>query len=148
MPELICSKDCKARKPHICSYCNCIIEKGEIYNRNVLKYAGEIYDWNSHKECEYIARELNEYIDPLDGMSEDDFQEGCRDFCQTFVCPDCPHYDKECHECLEDGQYCLDKIYEILQKYELVRKKEESGNHWIRVFKLQERKKAILKGGE
>lgn len=143
MPELIYKKDRKARKQHKCSYCNAFIEKGEIYEHSVLKYAGEIYDWDSHKECVFIARELWEYIDPWDGMTEDDFQEGCQEFCQTFVCPDCPHYDKECHECLKDGYYCPDKIYEILQKYELVRKKEESGNHWVRVFKLQEREKSL-----
>lgn len=147
MPELISSKDRKARKPHSCSYCNGIIEKGEIYNHSFLKCAGEIYDWDSHKECQFIAKELWEYIDPWDGMTEDDFQEGCQEFCHTFVCPDCPDYDKECHECLQDYQYCPDKIHEILQKYDLVRSKVKGEYSWVRIFKLQERAKPLVKGG-
>lgn len=146
MSELIYSEDRKARKKHSCSYCNGIIEKGEIYEHSVLKHDGEIYDWDAHKKCQFISTELYEYIDPWDGMTEDEFQDGCRGFCLAFVCPDCPHYDKECHECVKDESFCIDKIYEILQKYELVRKKEESGNCWVRVFKLQERAKPILKG--
>lgn len=146
MPELIYSKDRKARKKHSCSYCNGIIEKGEIYEHSVLKYAGEIYDWDAHKECKFISTELYEYIDPWDGMTEDDFQEGCRDFCLTFVCPDCPHYEKEYHECAKDGYFCIDKIYELLKKYELVRVKAKDGYHWTRIFKLKERDK--MKGGE
>ena len=41
-----------ARKPHRCDWCGGIIEKGEEYVRNTLKYDNEApYDWCSHKDC-------------------------------------------------------------------------------------------------
>lgn len=123
MAHLISEKDRKARKPHRCDYCGAIIEKGEIYNRSFNIEGGVVYDWKSHKECQFIARELWDYIDPYDGMTEDDFQEGCRDFCLEFICPDCPEYDTECGECSQDNSYCVHKVYEKLQTHELKRER-------------------------
>ena len=87
MPDILQEKERKARKPHVCDYCGKTIEKGEAYEWAKLKYDGTIYEWKNHKKCGFIASELWSYIDPDNGMTEEDFQEGCREFCHAFVCP-------------------------------------------------------------
>lgn len=114
MPQTLDKKDRLARKPHICSYCGGVIAKGETYEWAKLAYEGELYEWKNHKECGAIATTLRNYIDPDEGMTEEDFREGCAAFCGEFICPDCK--DKE-----EDCYYCLDKIYDFLQKNDLKR---------------------------
>ncbi len=121
MSELIFSCERKARKPHICNYCGEKIEPGELYHHNTLKNDA-IYNWNTHKKCDFIAQELWNYIDPYDGMSGEDFQYGCADFCQQFICPDCPDWDKEAAECRNDLDYCIHKIYDFLRTHEHKRK--------------------------
>jgi hypothetical protein len=140
MPEIISKKDRKANKEHVCSYCGGVIQKGETYEHSVLKFCGEIYDWKAHQKCKYIAIELWDYIDPDDGMTDDDFRDGCRDFCLSFICPDCPRFiDGEFEE---DECFCLDKVYELLQTHELVRESRKIGTHWLPYsFKLRERVK-------
>ena len=125
MPEILQKKERTARKAHICDYCGGTIEKGEIYEYTKLTSCGEIYEWKNHKKCGFIASELWDYIDPDDGMGEEDFQDGCREFCQTFVCPDCDQYNKEFRDCKKDEIYCADKIYDFLQSYELYRERRE-----------------------
>ena len=129
MPEILDEKDRKARKEHSCNYCQEIIKKGETYEWASLK-ADELYEWKNHKRCGFIARELWSFIDPSDGMTESDFQEGCAEFCHTFICKGCNDRDEDCY-------YCLDKIYDVLQKYELVLDHQKYGYwYWI----LEERK--------
>ena len=113
-----------ARKAHICDYCLGKIKKGQVYNYAVNKLEGRVYTWKAHKECMHIATELWNYLDPLEGMTQEDFDEGCFGFCRTFVCPDCDRFCDDCGECLDDKRYCIDKIYGILQKYYLGRSKE------------------------
>ena len=67
-----------ARKPHRCDWCGGIIEKGEEYVRNTLKYDNEApYDWCSHKDCEEIVRvlDMSQVCADSDGISADDFEE-------------------------------------------------------------------------
>ena len=111
MPEILDEKDRKARKEHSCDYCQEPIKKGETYEWASLK-DDELYEWKNHKRCGSIARELWNFIDPDNGMTESDFQEGCAEFCNIFVCHSCTDGDEDCY-------YCLDKIYEVLQRKEL-----------------------------
>ena len=139
-PEIICEKTRTARKIHKCDYCGGNIEAGEKYNDAALKYDGTVYNWRSHKKCDYIASEIWEYVDPCDGgMCADDFAEGCQDFCRAFVCPDCPCYEE--NECMEDEPYCLEKIYAILQNHRLVRCKDRWGGY--SQFQLEERTREV-----
>lgn len=119
MPEILQRKGRTARKPHTCSYCGGVIEKGETYDWAKLAHEGEIYEWKNHKKCGFIASELWSYIDPDDGMTDEDFRDGCLEFCQTFICPDCKQYDKEFEDCSKGELYCIDKIYDFLQTNEL-----------------------------
>lgn len=115
-----------ARKQHICDYCNCIIKKREKYNYSLHK--GDIFfDWKAHKRCDFIALELWDLADPYDGMTADDFHEACGEFCETFVCPDCPQFDKEYRECDEDRGFCLDKIHALLQTHRLAWTRDKYG---------------------
>lgn len=117
MLEIIREKDRKARKPHICDYCDGTIEAGEIYNHCVIKSDG-IYEWDAHMMCKSVASDLWDYIDPWEGMTADDFQEGCQTFCRTFICHDCEQWDDEC----EQGEpFCIQKIYDLLKTHDFVR---------------------------
>lgn len=117
MLETICQKSRKARKQHTCNYCGNKIEVGQVYNHAVMKF-DDVYTWKAHLECIQIATELWGFIDPLEGMTEDDFQYGCNDFCRTFICPDCECWDKEADECEKDETFCADKIYAFLQTHD------------------------------
>lgn len=135
MVEVITNEKRKARKEHTCSYCNGTIKKGEEYHYSTLKYEGNIYDWKSHEKCQFIAQALWSYIDPDEGMTESDFDEGCQDFCGTFVCPDCIHHDEN-EGCDQDEAYCIEKIYDTLQTHEVIMTRDKYG---IFCFVLKER---------
>lgn len=139
MSEILQEKDRKARKEHRCSYCGETIKKGEIYEYAKLKEDGKLYEWKNHKKCGFVARELWKFADPDDGMTEDDFYDACVLFCRKFVCPSCPNIDTSYDEmdCIKDKSYCIDKIYDVLQIYELYKDRRDG---WFNVWKLRKRK--------
>jgi hypothetical protein len=126
----------KARKEHNCSYCNGKIQIGETYDFSKNISDGELYEWKSHKQCTAIAIEFWEWIDPDDGMSSDDFSEGCRDFCSTFICPKCQNSEED-GECKINEYFCVDKIFEILKTHDFVHIKKENG--YTRTWELVEK---------
>lgn len=138
MPDILKSRWRKARKRHTCSYCNEYIEPGEKYRYDVLKCEGCIYDWFSHEKCDFLVSELWEYVDPDDGMTDDDFREACQNFRFHFVCLACENWDIEYCECTADDCCCTDKVYEALKKYELYMTRESGFLGW----KLRPRKDA------
>lgn len=121
MSETLDRKIRKARKPHQCDYCGQTIEKGEEYDWSKNIYDGTIFEWHCHSSCDRIASAIWDYVDPDDGMSDQDFQDGCREVCQRFVCPDCPNYNKEYEDCEKTETYCIDKLDTFLQTHELYR---------------------------
>lgn len=135
MIETLKSCERTARKRHVCNFCGAYIEPGEKYALKTIVYDG-IYDWKSHKECHFIASEIWDYVDPDEGMTEDDFRGAVQELCSTFVCPDCERWDKEAEECSDDAVYCVHRLYEALQKNELYRTRGKYS--WL--WKLRERK--------
>jgi len=75
METLSYPKETKAKKEHLCGFCNEIIYKGEIYLKSTHTYDREIYDWKSHKHCSNIADKLNMYEDCDEGLTQDSFME-------------------------------------------------------------------------
>lgn len=134
MMETLDRKDRKARKEHRCDYCSEIISKGEVYDWSKHVFDGELYEWKCHKKCSFIARELWEYINPDEGMTEDDFYYGCQEFCRAFVCPDCPCYDRADRECKEDKAFCTEKIYQFLRTHEFF---EAGRDGWVTIWKCK-----------
>lgn len=128
-----------AKKRHICDYCGGIIKKGEKYNLGVYK-DDLIFEWKSHKRCDFIVSELWDFIDPDEGMDADDFHEACAEFCHAFVCPDCPQFDKEYKECNEDYSFCLDRIHALLQTNSLAWTRDKYG---MMCFKIVPRDQKI-----
>ena len=127
MPEVI--RECvrKARKSHSCDYCGNPIEAGEMYRNSVLKY-DDIYTWKTHLKCIEVATELWDFVDPMDyGMTGEEFRDACQEFCQTFVCPDCEHWDKGACECGQDELFCVDKIHAFLQTHVFRHVRDEHG---------------------
>lgn len=137
MPDILAERERKAAKLHTCSYCGETIQKGELYDWAKLAFDGRLYEWKSHKKCSFIADELWSYIDPDEGMTAEDFNEGCTAFCRAFICPGCPTADQEAEECKEDKTYCTDKIYDLLQTHDF-RRDPETPWAWRCVPKVKE----------
>jgi hypothetical protein len=133
MPEILENKKRIAKKQHKCSYCGEAIEKGYTYDYQKLVHDGYLYEWKNHIECGVIASELWNYVDPNEGMTEEDFKEGCRDFCDTFICPSCNKYDDEYGGCKDGKRYCIDKISETLKtnSFKRVKKDRDWTEKWI-----------------
>lgn len=119
MNQTLASKIRKARKPHNCDYCGDVIQPGEEYAWSKHIYDGIIYEWHSHLKCDYISREIWDYVEPDEGMSDQAFLDGCQEVCQAFVCSDCPKWNKEYEDCEDDESYCIDRMYEFFQENEL-----------------------------
>ena len=119
MIDTLEQKERKAKKQHRCDYCCGIIEIGELYNWSKHVFDGEIYVWKSHKKCQSIVDKLKGFYISDDGITEDDFQDWCKDFCYSFVCPACSKWNKEYQECDDGESFCTDKIYDFLMDNEL-----------------------------
>jgi len=65
----------KARKTHICNFCDGTIIKGEIYGSQTNVYDGDIYTWKVHIMCAEIAHMLRMYDECDEGLDEDTFRE-------------------------------------------------------------------------
>lgn len=121
MNELLSKKDRKSRKDHKCDLCGKIIHKGETYTWSKNVYDGTIYEWHEHKNCSEVCGAIWDYVDPDEGMSDQDFHDGCQEICQIFVCPDCPRHNKEYEECEDDESYCINKMAEFFKTRRLYR---------------------------
>ena len=130
MYQNLSHKDRIARKEHRCDWCNETIHKGEKYHYQTFIYDGVIHDWKSHLSCERIVSAIWDYIDPDDGMTDDEFSEGCADVCREFICPDCPEWSKEYGECEKDESYCLDRIDKFFETHEMYATREGYYRIW------------------
>lgn len=110
----------RARKPHVCNFCNGEIRPGTRYCYEFNKQGGEVWNFYSHLECQFVAQELWHFIDPYDGMEDTDFQDGVREFCQHMICPGCDQFDPVYRECTEDKSYCISKCVEVLKQYDFI----------------------------
>lgn len=75
MNTIIDAKEVKANKEHYCDFCNGVIRKGEKYNVSTHSYEGDIYNWKSHKHCDYLVDKLNIEDENGYGITMDDFIE-------------------------------------------------------------------------
>lgn len=66
----------KARKEHVCDWCNEKINVGEIYTRAFCK-EDDVYVWRNHTRCEKIAEKLKMFNDVA--VSQDVFFETIRE---------------------------------------------------------------------
>jgi hypothetical protein len=73
--EIISDSNRKAKKEHRCSYCNGIIVKGEIYNRQVNVDGGDMWTWKAHLDCNWIANKLDMFDGCDDGLNGEQFRE-------------------------------------------------------------------------
>lgn len=107
-----------AKKEHHCDFCRGKIDKGEKYSYAFIRDGGDHWSHKSHLECEFVANELWSWINPWDGMHDDEFVDGCNSFCRRVICPHCPSWDDEVDECDKDEYYCIDKIVEKLKEFD------------------------------
>lgn len=124
-----------ARKLHRCDYCNELINKGEEYEYQKNIFDGDFYEWHTHLSCAHVASAIWNYCDPDDGMDDQQFQDGCQEVCQRFICPDCSKWDKEYEGCIDDKSYCIDKMDEFFKTHELYK---AGRKYYYEVWKCRE----------
>ena len=134
--EVIEVRDRKARKSYRCDYCGEVIEKGEEYSYQKNIFDGTFYEWRTHLACSRVASAIWDYCDPDDGMSEQDFYDGCREVCRRFVCPDCEIWNEEFENCEMDKAYCVDKMDEFFNGHELYKAGREA---YYEIWKCKEK---------
>lgn len=69
------NKPVKAKKTHICSFCNGVIRSGTTYIKSTHADSGYVYDWKMHGDCSFIADRLHMYAATENCVTEDDFVE-------------------------------------------------------------------------
>ena len=132
------TKNIKARKQHKCDWCGRDIEKGEEYERQKYICDGNFFEWHSHLSCSRVATEIWEYCDPDEGMSEDEFMDGCNEVCRKFICPDCENWNDEFEDCEMDEPYCIDKMDKFFETHELYEDRELR-RYSYKAFKCREK---------
>lgn len=155
--DIIDERTPRARKEHKCDFCNKTIFTGEKYFDQVLKNDGELYHWKSCLECEFLCRELWDFIDSWDGTIDGDaLFEALDDFGVRFICSECDKFEDigdpddppgrymECSEGNCVNYECKHKIIEKLFTHQLVyeRKYTDKNESLImnpRVWKLKPR---------
>lgn len=116
-----CSR--KARKRHSCGLCGKTIEKGERYKEQRCIGDRGPYVFRSHERCQRVSNAIWDYVDPDNGMTQDEFCDAVNELMSTFFCPfRCDRFDKENGECKEGrlGADCIAKFDEYLKTHELV----------------------------
>lgn len=125
MSDLLVSKERVARKQHTCFYCGGTIEKGETYAWSKTACDGELSEWTLHNKCDFVANKLWSYIEPdPEGMTDEDFREGCAQFYTSFICPETSDKKARSHN------YHVNEIYAFLQENDL--KKVASPRDWMK----------------
>jgi hypothetical protein len=115
----------KARKEHQCDFCGHKISKGEKYDYSLNKGDdGDLYHWRSHVHCAELCSAIWDYVDPDDGMTYDDFNNGVHELITTFYCPfHCDKFDKETCDCdsfySDDSDNCIRKFAEFMRTRKL-----------------------------
>lgn len=140
MQEMIAQKNVKARKAHHCDYCGGIIEKGELHDWSKHIFDGDFYEWRCHMACARVASAIWDYVDPDEGMSDQDFMDGCQEVCQRFICPDCPHWNKEYDDCDEDETFCIDRMDAFFKTHELYMAERRG---YAQIWKCREKKQKV-----
>ena len=121
--EMLTQYSRKARKRHRCGFCGRTIEKGERYKEQRCIGDGGPYVFRSHERCRRVSNAIWDYVDPDNGMTQDEFCDAVNELMSTFFCPfRCDRFDKENGECKEGrlGTDCIAKCDEYLKMHELV----------------------------
>lgn len=132
----ITHKVVKARKEHRCDFCGHKISKGEKYDYSVNKGdGGDLYQWHSHVHCAELCSAMWNYVDPDNGMTYDDFNNGVQELMTTFYCPfRCDKFDKETCDCdsfyEDESDNCIRKFAEFMRTRTLNLVREKDGMYW------------------
>ena len=75
MDSISCETIARARKVHLCDWCNESIEVGESYVRQRNKDGRDVWTWREHLECSRAAETLS--ADDLENSVGIVFSRGC-----------------------------------------------------------------------
>jgi len=106
--ELISESTLKARKEHVCMWCNGKIKKGEVYNETVIKN-DYIYRWKNHLKCSDLYHKLKMYDCDAEGVDGDTFMEYVYQFLYEKL-------SEEEHDGLF-GEDAVNKVVELLESW-------------------------------
>ena len=96
----------KARKKHICDFCGCPIEIGEMYANQSIACDGSVYTWKAHIIC-------------MDALSIFDMDNGWGDGVDWQTFQDC--ISQKWHETQKDG-----KDLSVLEKVKILIEEERT----------------------
>lgn len=68
----------RAKKIHICDFCNQPIFIAEVYNNEAIADSGTVYNFKTHIDCALLANKLYMF-DQVDGCDTDSFGEYIRE---------------------------------------------------------------------
>ena len=131
-------KHVKARKPHHCDLCGCVIQKGEVYERQSNVADGQLYTFRAHLHCQDLSSAIWNYVDPDEGMTGDYFQDAVQALADTFYCRfHCDKWNKEKQdcECRFSTDTCIKAFAKFMEKRELFLVKDSLGMCWKLVEK-------------
>lgn len=85
--EQIAFKERKARKKHICDFCNRTIHKDEKYINQTNVKGGELYTWKSCHKCNTIFHDLDmSSMDDGYGIDSDTFMQTVYCYLDNRLC--------------------------------------------------------------
>lgn len=83
-----------------------------------------------------MASAIWDYCEPDEGMSDQDFMDGCQEVCQRFICPDCQRWNGEYDDCDDDIPYCINRMDEFFKTHELYKAGRQA---WYEIWKCREK---------
>jgi len=116
----------KARKQHRCNWCGNIIQKGEKYRHSVYVDGGDMWSFKAHLKCDQIFDAFYKEDRPYwEECTAEYFEEKVVEELQSYVCKDCPQFDKPTPGVTYDRGHCrhpdhwhtcIDMVYRSLVK--------------------------------
>lgn len=77
-----------ARRRQKCQLCECMIEKGQKYERQTISDNGSVYDFICHEECSELSTDLRFQRTMEEGADADSFQSGLACYNEDYHHPE------------------------------------------------------------
>ena len=138
--EVIERRNVRARKDHRCDLCGCVIAKGELHEWQKNKCNGELYVFRVHLHCQELSGKIWDYVDPDEGMCDDEFYDALLALASIFYCPfHCDEYEEDMCDCDRgfDADVCVRRFAKFMESRELRLLKDFDGVTRWRMVKVE-----------
>lgn len=140
--NVLSRKEVSARKQHRCGYCGCAIEKGERYEEQRCVSGGSVYTFRAHLRCQSLCDKIWDYVDPCEGMTEDDFGDAVQSLMSTFYCPfHCDAWERDIQDCNCGFDYdvCVRRFAKFMETRQLVQVVEPGRGIFWKIAQTEEK---------